>query len=245
MSAVILQKRELVDCCIANTADRITYSELRQSCARLATSIETGSKESKRCMSNDVKNELRDKAKDIHSDELLMETYRDGDILAFDILFKRYKDMMYRYLVKQSGNAAIAEELFQEVWAGIIKNRDRYIISAKFKTYLFTIAHSKLVDYYRQKSKADLVSYDEHDFDFEDNESKSLEHQADVATQNKKLLVLIDKLPAAQREVFMMHAESGMTLSEIANVVGVTRDTAKSRLRYAVKQLRRYMEKYK
>jgi len=189
---------------------------------------------------------LAESANQQQTDEELMEAYRDDDIQAFDRLFNRYKDVLYRYLVRQSGNPSQAEEMFQEVWAGLIKQRKRYIVKAKFKTYLFHIAHNKLIDYYRSNSRADILSYDDEDQTINESfEHKDQpERQADVTSQLEILNVQLNKLPAAQRDVFLLHAEAGMTLAEIAESMGVSRDTIKSRLRYALQRLRRAMERY-
>ena len=182
------------------------------------------------------------------TDEHLMEAYRDGDLKAFDELFTRFKDILFRYLARQTGNMSSAEELFQDIWAALIKNRKAYTVKAKFKTYLFHIAHNKLIDYYRSKknSTSDMLSYDEQENDnyIVDDNQQSLEHQADVLNKYKQLLALLDKLPAAQRDVFLMHEEAGMTLIEIADVMNVSRDTVKSRLRYALQRLRNGMRHY-
>lgn len=177
-----------------------------------------------------------------------MEIYRDGDLQAFDQLFNRFKDILYRYLARQTGNFAIAEEIFQETWAALIKHRKNYTVKAKFKTYLFHIAHNKLIDFYRSKqnAKSDIVSYDEqHDeMIVEEHTNKSIEHHADVQSKYNHLLTLLEKLPAAQRDVFLMHEEAGMTLVEIADVMSVSRDTVKSRLRYALQRLRSGMRRF-
>ncbi len=180
------------------------------------------------------------------TDEQLMEAYRDDDIQAFDILFNRYKDILYRYLVRQSGNPSLAEEMFQEVWAGLIKHRKKYTVQAKFKTYLFHIAHNKLIDFYRANSRVDAVSYDDEDQNVNEkiDQLDQPEHQADVLGKFDVLMRQLKKLPAAQRDVFLLHEEAGMTLAEVAQTMDVTRDTAKSRLRYALQRLRRSMERY-
>jgi RNA polymerase sigma-70 factor (ECF subfamily) len=176
------------------------------------------------------------------SDEALMEAYRDGDIRAFNRLFERHRDNLYRYLVRQSGNQSVAEELCQDAWAALIKNRRTYRVEAKFKTYLFHIAHNKLIDYYRANSKMDAVSYDETEHDIQSiPQHDNPDMQADTEQKINKLLELLGKMPAAQRDVFLMHEETGMSLPEIAEVMGVSRDTVKSRLRYALQRLRRGM----
>jgi len=172
-----------------------------------------------------------------------MEAWRDGDIASFDVLFDRHKDMLYRYLNRQTGNHAHAEEVFQEVWTALIKNRKSYTVRAKFRTYLFHIAHSRLIDYYRQFDKHSALSYEEHDIQSGQVIETHEQPEGQVDTQHKlaSLMQLLDKLPAAQREIFLLHEESGLGLSEIAETLGISRDTVKSRLRYALDKLRKGM----
>lgn len=177
------------------------------------------------------------------TDEELMSAYRDGDIKAFNVLFSRHRDLLFRYLSRQAGNQSAAEEIFQDVWASVIKHRANYSVRARFKTYLFHIAHNRLIDYYRSNSRIDAISYENEApqmleaMTSDDSPVDSADTQRKVA----RLLNLLERLPAAQREVFLMHEESGMSLSEIAQTMEVSRDTVKSRLRYALERLRRGM----
>ena len=82
-------------------------------------------------------------------DEELMNRYRDGDAHAFEVLYTRHKGPLYRYLLRQCGAAALAEELFQDVWMKLIRARERYEARAKFTTYLYHLAHNRLIDHYR------------------------------------------------------------------------------------------------
>lgn len=175
-----------------------------------------------------------------------MEAWRDGSVGAFDLLFERYQGMLYRYLLRQSGQTAAAEELFQEVWAALIKHRLSYTVKAKFRTYLFHIAHSKLIDHYRQSDKHSVLSYEDDDLNLQQISEavEQPEHQADIRTKLERLLVLLAQLPAAQREIFLLHEEAGMGLTEIAEAMNVSRDTVKSRLRYALEKLRKGMRAY-
>jgi RNA polymerase sigma factor (sigma-70 family) len=174
------------------------------------------------------------------ADEELMLAYRAGDAAAFDVLYARHKGAVFRYLRRQTGTSAAAEELFQDVWLRLIDARGSYEPRAKFTTWLFTIAHNRLMDYFRSTARGALVSYDDMTAPVEDVESKvprpeqSLERKQ-LATA---LLAAMDSLPAAQREAFLLQQESGLTLEEIAAVTGVNRETVKSRLRYAVAKLR-------
>jgi len=179
------------------------------------------------------------------NDETLMMQYRNGNAQAFEQLYARHKGPLYRYLFRQTSDHTIADDLFQEIWINLIKARDRYEHRAKFSTYLFRIAHNRLIDYYRSKKSAIPVSYqDDHDPDLlEANEINQPDKQAEITSNINNLIILLEKLPEAQREVFLLKEESGMTLEEIAEVTGTNKETVKSRLRYAVKKLRTGMRK--
>src|SRR5512135_1048269 len=84
------------------------------------------------------------------ADEQLMVRYRDGDAGAFDVLYRRHKGGLFRYLLRLSKQQSIAEELFQEVWSNLIRSRERYQPTAKFTTFLYQIAHHRLIDHVRQ-----------------------------------------------------------------------------------------------
>ena len=83
-----------------------------------------------------------------------MLRYRAGDAGAFEALYRRHRAPLYRYLRRQCASNAIADELFQDVWMRLIAARGRYRVEAKFTTYLYRIAHNRLVDHYRQRGNA-------------------------------------------------------------------------------------------
>jgi RNA polymerase sigma-70 factor (ECF subfamily) len=173
-------------------------------------------------------------------DEDLMLAYRAGDAAAFDALYARHKGGVFRYLRRQTGNAAVAEELFQDVWMRLIDARARYEPQAKFSTWLYTIAHNRLMDHFRSGSRAALVSYEDEDDPPPElvadtpRPEEMLARKQDAA----RLLAAIDALPAAQREAFVLQQEGDLSVEEIAAATGVNRETAKSRLRYAMAKLR-------
>jgi RNA polymerase sigma-70 factor (ECF subfamily) len=180
------------------------------------------------------------------SDEALMERYRDGDAGAFDVLYGRHKGGVYRYLTRQCGNRGIAEELFQDVWMNLIRARAAYTVQAKFTTYLYRLAHNRLIDHYRSQAGGAAVSFDEEDGPSVDNvvaaRGDNPAVSADVRQQAARVLELIENLPTAQREAFLLQQESDMSIEEIAQATGVSRETAKSRLRYALAKLREGMQ---
>src|SRR5258708_23772064 len=85
------------------------------------------------------------------SDEELMLAYRDGNAGAFDTLYARHKGGLFRYVLRGVKLRAVAEELYQEIWIRVIEARERYAPSARFTTWLYTIAHNRLVHHWRQK----------------------------------------------------------------------------------------------
>ena len=177
------------------------------------------------------------------SDEELMLLYRDGDAGAFDALYSRHKGGVYRYLLRQCREAAVAEELFQDVWMNLIRARAGYTVEARFATYLYHLAHNRLIDHYRKTRPEALVSLDDEAGEsigesLPDGRERPAEEALDGRRQAARLLELIAELPDAQREAFLMQQEGGMSVEEIAQATGVTRETAKSRLRYAMSKLK-------
>ena len=178
-------------------------------------------------------------------DEELMLSYREGDAGAFDALYARHKGGVYRYLLRQCRDAATAEELFQDVWMNLIRARAGYTVQAKFTTYLYRLAHNRLIDHYRRNGHVALVSFDDEEreelAELPDERERPADETLDARRQAGRLLELIAALPGAQREAFLLQQEVGMSVEQIAQATGVTRETAKSRLRYAMARLRQGM----
>ncbi len=174
-----------------------------------------------------------------------MLLYRDGEAGAFDTLYARHKGGLYRYLARQCRDAAAAEELFQDVWMNLIRARAGYTVQAKFTTYLYRLAHNRLIDHYRKHSHVAMVSFEDEDgevlAELPDDRELPADDTLDAKRQAGRLLELIAELPEAQREAFLLQQEGGMSVEDIAVATGVTRETAKSRLRYAMTRLRQGM----
>ena len=167
-------------------------------------------------------------------DEELMRAYGQGDAGAFETLYKRHRGPVYRFVLRAIKNRSTAEELFQEVWIRVIEARSRYAPQARFTTWLYTIAHNLLVDYWRRKGLT-LVQLDEEQLvAAPDNPAR----QAEAREALTRLLQAIESLPAAQREAFLLHEEAGLSVAEIAAATGTNDEAAKSRLRYAMAKLK-------
>jgi len=174
------------------------------------------------------------------SDHDLMTAYGGGDAAAFAELYARHKGPLFRYFRRQCGNDQRTDELFQETWARVIKARERYKPTAKFTTWLYHIAHNLVMDYGRKKSRTPhlvAVNNDEEPISIESSEP-SQDQLADAALLRRRLLAAIGSLPEDQRSAFLLKEEGGLSLVEIGEVLGVGRETVKSRLRYATQKLR-------
>ncbi len=174
------------------------------------------------------------------SDEELMLRYGRGDARAFELLYRRHRLPLYRFLLRQIGNADTAEDLFQDLWMRVVNSRKRYEVRAKFTSWVYAIAHNRLMDFYRANGRASFLSHEESESVLED--TPAVEIAADLRLDRKRaverLLAALAELPDAQREAFLLQQEGELSIEEIAAATGASPETAKSRLRYAVAKLR-------
>ena len=168
------------------------------------------------------------------TDEQLMQQYAKGDAKAFDQLYARHRGALYRYFNRQVNDAATANDLYQGAWEKIIKSRRKYRSTHPFTAWMYRIAHNHLIDHYRRLRPVDCVETDT----FADDRPDPV--QGIIAgEQEEQLRAGIISLPAEQRNTLLLKLETGLKMEEIASVTGVSRETVKSRLRYAVNKLKR------
>jgi len=186
------------------------------------------------------------------TDENLMLRFGRGDAAAFENLYRRHESRVFRYLYRNLRNEASANDLMQEVWFAVARNAVGYQPTAKFTTWLFTIAHNRMVDMIRASSR--LQSLDAGDDAGSEGSSLSdslaveekLEPPAEVQSQEEAaaLLSAIAQLPPEQRSAFLLQAEGELSVEEIAAATGSNFETVKSRLRYARTKLRQLLWEY-
>jgi RNA polymerase sigma-70 factor, ECF subfamily len=181
---------------------------------------------------------------DLEDDGELMLRYARGDLRAFEVLYRRHRSGLYRYLSRHTRNPEAANDLFQEVWSKVISSRSRYEPQAKFQTFLYRIAHNCFVDYCRRSSVRAEVSGDNEDWQgsLPAPEEERPDTRAEQAQVHARYRAALADLPAEQRDVFLLYEESGLSLEEIAAITAVGPETAKSRLRYAVAKLRQALD---
>ena len=169
-------------------------------------------------------------------DSALMLRYGDGDVQAFERLYRRHKDAIYRYLLRLCGHRDSADDIFQDVWGKIIKARETYRPTAKFTTFLYRVAHNCFIDYVRRNKRH--AAYTVLEPELHSDPGESLEDATERSLARERLEVALATLPDEQRDAFLLREEGGLSVDQIAAVTGCNRETAKSRLRYAVSKLR-------
>jgi RNA polymerase sigma-70 factor (ECF subfamily) len=158
------------------------------------------------------------------SSEALMLDYAKGNAAAFSQLYALHKGPLFRFILRQGMQNGQADEVFQEIWLKVIKARESYQSSARFQTWLYSIARNHLIDEFRKKASSNTV-----------------EDSLDYDSKKQQLLTKVEALPFEQREAFLLKHEAGMNNEDIAIVTGTNPETAKSRVRYAINQLKKQL----
>ena len=176
------------------------------------------------------------------SDESLLARYREGDSAAFEILYARHRQGLYRFLLGLSGSAERAEEVYQDTWLSLIRSASQPQGRATFRTWLYQIARNRLIDHWRKHGVHQPLhdSYDEQAHALAD-ETSDPEQLLSLSRDSQRLDTALQSLPADQREVFLLRAYSDLDLPQIAALTETPLETVKSRLRYAQQKLRRLL----
>jgi RNA polymerase sigma-70 factor (ECF subfamily) len=182
-------------------------------------------------------------------DEVLMGRYARGDAAAFECLYRRHEMRTWRYIERNVGNQATADELMQEVWFAVAREAQRYHPSARFTTWLFAIAHNRVIDWTRTsrpQTSLESLGYEAGSVVLQLSTDSSCEPLAAAVTleQSDALARALAQLPAEQRDAFLMQIEGGLSVEEIAAVTGTSFEASKSRLRYARAKLRELLREH-
>ena len=172
------------------------------------------------------------------SDEALMLAYAGGGVAAFEQLYARHRGRLYRFLLRQLRDPALADEMFQDVWQRVISARTGWTPEAPFGTWLYRIAHNRLADHWRALRHRPPAPADGDERTARIPDHDTPERTLSEFEQRRRLQLALDELPAEQREVLLLRLEQELTLEEIGAITGVGRETVKSRLRYAMDKLR-------
>ncbi len=178
-----------------------------------------------------------------------MLRFAGGDMGSFDTLYGRHELAVWRFVFRSVRVQAVADDLLQDVWFAVARNAGSYEVKAKFRTWLFTLAHNRLVDHLRTaKNHASLDANDDGERSLADTLAADSGfgpvRQLQSREQAAALIAAVEQLPPEQREAFLLQAEGGLSLQEIAQATGVPFETAKSRLRYARASLRQQLKEF-
>lgn len=178
------------------------------------------------------------------TDEQLVSIYAQGNNEAFDCLLKRHQDRIYNYILRIIKNEDIANDIFQETFVKAIQTirQGRYTENGKFPAWISRIAHNLIIDYYRQEKNGGVQSSDLTEVDILNRKELCEDTIEDIIISNQirdDIKYLIRELPELQREVLTMRYYSNLSFKEIAELTGVSINTALGRMRYAILNLRR------
>jgi RNA polymerase sigma-70 factor (ECF subfamily) len=193
------------------------------------------------------------------SDNALMAAYAAGDGSAFERLYERHHAALYRYVRRVLGTAlrGQVDEVFQDTWLRVVQARMRWQPQgATFRTWLFTLAHHRAIDLLRRSGRevpldegAEAEPWSPHGAAWQQWPAPPVaqaggEDAAFWRRAGERLLDCLEQLPLAQRSAFLLHHDDELPLAEVARVLEVGFETAKTRLRYAMSKLRSCMGAY-
>lgn len=187
------------------------------------------------------------------SDCDLIQLYLSGNEKPFEVLLLRHKDRLFRFINSKVKDAALANDLFQDTFVKIINTMKlgNYNEEGKFFPWAQRIAHNLVIDYFRKKNKVRIIS-EANSFDEEysifykiaSDEKNYLQEQSyhELETQ---MVNLISYLPKPQKEMIEMRIFQDMSFKEIAEMDDISINTALGRMRYALINMRKLIEKHK
>lgn len=184
------------------------------------------------------------------TDEALLARYRRGETDAFRSLVRRHQRALYNFALRQVRVPSVAEDIVQDVFVRIVQNAESFKEESRFSTWAYTIARNLCIDHLRKRVHRRHASLDapSNSGGNDDGEGAPLAEKiagptmgADRSAIGKQLQThiraAVEALPEDQREVFLMRQVSELPFKEIAEIVGVSENTVKSRMRYALERL--------
>lgn len=182
-------------------------------------------------------------------DDELIAAYLKGRREAFEVLFQRYKNGIFFVVRNYFPNKERAEEVFQEVFLKLLERLQHFDGSGSFRGWFFTLCRNHCIDRLRHQARRPETPDSQWSNDEGDSQATPLGRAADESMPADEraydlelaaqLETAIEKLPDEQRETFLMKERGGLTFEEIAKMTGVSINTVKSRMRYALESLRR------
>ena len=180
-------------------------------------------------------------------DALLVRNYIDGDENALAILIKRHQSKIYGFIYSKILDRDVADDVFQDTFIKVIKTlkSNSYNEEGKFLPWVIRISHNLVIDYFRKNKKMPMHRETEEFsiFSIMTDNSPNIESRIITEQVESDLLRLIGELPDDQKEVLEMRIYQDLSFKEIADLTDVSINTALGRMRYALMNLRRIIEK--
>lgn len=181
------------------------------------------------------------------TDEELVRLYAEGEHEAFTALISRHQDRVFTYIYLLVHNRQLAEDLFQDTFIKVVTSikQNRYADSGKFLAWVNRIAHNLVIDYFRREQGENTLSHTDFDYDVFNSAKLSDTNIEEMMVQEQlmnSVARMVDFLPDNQREVVKMRFYDDLSFKEIADMTGVSINTALGRMRYALINMRKLAE---
>ncbi len=189
------------------------------------------------------------------TDEVLMMRFQGGDRSAFGTLVRRHKTPLYNFVVRQVRVAQVAEDLVQDVFVKVVQNAADFKHEARFSTWTYAIARNVCIDHLRKMSLRKHPSLDQPSKPDEEGPTlgertadptpgAQVERAAIGGEMQVQIVRAVEQLPEEQREVFLLREIGHVPFKDIAEMTGVSENTVKSRMRYALERLQNALSEY-
>ncbi|MGB4292696.1 MAG: sigma-70 family RNA polymerase sigma factor [Bacteroidales bacterium] len=188
--------------------------------------------------------------KKVTSDYELLQRFIEGEQSCFEELIHRHKNKVYAYISLYIRDQALAEDIFQDTFLKVIQSvkAGKYYEDGKFLSWVMRIAHNLIIDHFRRIRQMNTMSNDDYESDLFNSKSlaeKNVEEDIVRIQVRKDVRKLISMLPYDQREVVILRHYTGLSFKEIAEITGVSINTALGRMRYALINMRKMINEKK
>jgi len=181
------------------------------------------------------------------TDAVLVKNYMAGDEKALELLIDRHQSKLFMFIYSKVNDREVANDIFQDTFIKIIKTlkTKSYNEEGKFLPWVMRISHNLVIDHFRKSKKMPMQRETEtySIFDFMCDDSLTIENQLIQDQVQVDVAKLLDELPEDQREVLKLRIYQDLSFKEIAELTGVSINTALGRMRYAIINMRKIIEK--
>lgn len=189
------------------------------------------------------------------TDEVLMMRFQAGDRSAFTALVRRHKTPIYNFILRLVRSASAAEDLAQDVFVKVVQSAADFKHESRFSTWAYTIARNICIDHLRKMSFRQHPSLDQAQGEAQDgptlldrtadaHHSAAVERSVIGVELGRRITLSVEALPEEQREVFLLREVANLPFKDIASITGVSENTVKSRMRYALERLQESLTEY-